>query len=352
MTEYRRGTVTCTRRQSETFLSFERRRRHAVPRHRLGAQCRPQSRLPSLRRRLRRGAIGPGDILRREGHDRERHLARSLQHLSAMREIDQRVRIGVVDAVYPQALPDEAPLFLENLLAPRRQRDMADSEWPFGIAIDRRIGRILEPIALLQLVDDRPVEIGDVADDALHLRVFNRLDVDVVARPVDADLGHLLGLVAATGGKSGQQQQRPRELNRPIDHALHLSPPELAVSGMWGTNHRATRLRLRDRRPTRIGGPGPTDVQTGDMPFNPGADSLPRGRKSLHSENPEISAFAGSTPWISITRAEARLPVDASAISRPWQVSPRPLLPLASPSPPAWSWLMPVLCWPEQPPFR
>ena len=43
------------------------------------------------------------------------------------------------------------------------------------------------------MVDHAAIEIGDVAGDALDFWVLDRLDNDVVAEPVDADLAHFLG---------------------------------------------------------------------------------------------------------------------------------------------------------------
>ena len=68
---------------------------------------------------------------------------------------------------------------------------------PDGRAVERRVGRVLEPVALLQPVDEAAVEIGDMADDALHLGVGDRLDGDVVAGPVDTDLADVAGVVVA-----------------------------------------------------------------------------------------------------------------------------------------------------------
>ena len=72
--------------------------------------------------------------------------------------------------------------------------DVADGDRAGLAAGDRGIRRVLEPVALLQPVDDAAVEIGDVAGDALDLRILDRLDDDVVAEPVDADLADLLGV--------------------------------------------------------------------------------------------------------------------------------------------------------------
>jgi hypothetical protein len=44
----------------------------------------------------------------------------------------------------------------------------------------------------VQSVDDAAVEIGDMADDAVHLGVLDGFDDDIVAEPVDADLADIL----------------------------------------------------------------------------------------------------------------------------------------------------------------
>ena len=58
---------------------------------------------------------------------------------------------------------------------------------------DRGVRGVLEPVALGHPVEQRALEVGDVAGHALDARVLERLDDDVVADPVDADPPHLLG---------------------------------------------------------------------------------------------------------------------------------------------------------------
>ncbi len=57
---------------------------------------------------------------------------------------------------------------------------------------------------------DAAIEIGDVTGDALDLRVLDRLDDDVVAEPVDADLADLLG----RGASHPSDDQCSRECQR------------------------------------------------------------------------------------------------------------------------------------------
>src|SRR5690606_26630306 len=130
---------------------------------------------------------GPGDLGVVQGHHRQAHLARALLQFAGMGEIDERIAGGVVDARDTQALPDQRAVLLEDLLAAAVEVDVAYGDRTAGAAIDRRIRRILEPVALLQPVDQRAVEVGDVADDALHLGIRDGLDGDVVAGPVHPD---------------------------------------------------------------------------------------------------------------------------------------------------------------------
>ena len=110
-----------------------------------------------------------------------------------MGKVDERVVGLVVDAIDHLLLPDQADALLEHLLAVFSEIDVADLDRPGLAAGDRRIRGILEPVALLQPVDDAAVEIGNVAGDALDGRVLDRLDDDVVAEPVDSDLADLIG---------------------------------------------------------------------------------------------------------------------------------------------------------------
>ena len=83
-----------------------------------------------------------------------------------MRKVYQRVVLLVVDAVHDLLLPDQADALLEDFLAILAKVDVADRDRPGLAAGDRRVGWILEPVALLQTVDDAAVEIGDVTGDA------------------------------------------------------------------------------------------------------------------------------------------------------------------------------------------
>src|SRR5690606_10183948 len=86
------------------------------------------------------------------------------------------------------------------------QIDVAHGDGAEGGAIYCGIGGILEPVSLLQTVNQAAVEISDVADDAVHLRVGHRLDGDVVAGPVDADAADV-GIVVAAGGQRQRQHR-------------------------------------------------------------------------------------------------------------------------------------------------
>ena len=89
-------------------------------------------------------------------------------------------------------------------------------------------GRILEPVALVQAVDDAAIEIGDVAGHALHLRILDRLDDDVVAEPVDTDLADFLG-DGRTGAKDNTCGQRA------ADQFSQGSLPRFEFAGLrWG----------------------------------------------------------------------------------------------------------------------
>ena len=61
------------------------------------------------------------------------------------------------------------------------------------LAGDRGVGRILEPVALAQPVDDAAVEMAHVAGDAVDLGIGDRLDDDAVADPVVAEAADLFG---------------------------------------------------------------------------------------------------------------------------------------------------------------
>src|SRR5690606_40089900 len=65
----------------------------------------------------RRRAVLPGHVGAAERNHRERHLARALLQFPGMAEIDQRVAVGVVDAIDAQALPDQRAPLLEDFLA-------------------------------------------------------------------------------------------------------------------------------------------------------------------------------------------------------------------------------------------
>ena len=52
----------------------------------------------------------------------------------------------------------------------------------------------LEPVAVGQPVDQPAVEIGDVTGHTANLGIGDRLDHDVIACPVDANLAHLFSL--------------------------------------------------------------------------------------------------------------------------------------------------------------
>src|SRR5690606_16527536 len=136
---------------------------------------------PDLRRRPRAGkllrlALLPDDLLPVERHRRHRHLGRAVLYLPGMRPIDERIVRPVVDAVHHLLLPDQADALLEYLLAALVEIDVADPDRPRLLAGDRCVRRVFEPVALLQPVYDAAVEIGDMAGDALDLRVLNRLD--------------------------------------------------------------------------------------------------------------------------------------------------------------------------------
>src|SRR5690606_4192869 len=128
-----------------------------------------------------------------------------------MGEIDQRVVRLVVDTLDEQILPDQRATLAEDLLATFRKIDVADLHRPGLAARDRTVGGVLEPVALFQAVDDRAVEIGDMAGNTLDLGVGDSFDDDVVADPVDANLADHLGGSEAMkaeqqegGGKNGR----------------------------------------------------------------------------------------------------------------------------------------------------
>ena len=147
-----------------------------------------------------RRAVSPGDIGAVQRDHRDRHLPRAQLHLPRMREIDQRVVRLVVDPRHPEALPDQRTLRPEDVLARLVEIDVADDDRPGGLAVDGRVRGILEPVPLLQPVDERAVEVGHMADNALHIRIGHRLDRDIVPRPVDADLADLVRPVARRKG--------------------------------------------------------------------------------------------------------------------------------------------------------
>ena len=73
--------------------------------------------------------------------------------------------------------------------SPARSRSMSpDDDWPGRLTGDGRVGRILEPVALLQPVNQAALEIGQVTGHALDLRVLDGLDHNVVSDPVRSDL--------------------------------------------------------------------------------------------------------------------------------------------------------------------
>ena len=89
---------------------------------------------------------------------------------------------------------------------------------------------ILEPVALLEAIDHAALEIGDVAGHALDTRVADRIDDDVVAEPVDADLADLLGM------RDGRRL-RAKTVDRAL--ACRESPDHRLKSARW----RSTRMR-------------------------------------------------------------------------------------------------------------
>ncbi len=102
-----------------------------------------------------------------------------------MRQIDQRVVGPVVDARHKQVLPNEGQAGTEDFLSLFRQFDGVDG-YRSGLAAGDGVVRwILEPVAVLQAVDDAAIEIGDVTRNPADLRVAYRVDLDVVAKPVD-----------------------------------------------------------------------------------------------------------------------------------------------------------------------
>src|SRR5690606_20627705 len=136
--------------------------------------ARPQG-AASGRHESLRLAVLPGHLLAEQRHRRDRHLRRAVLHLPRMGEIDERVVGLVVDAVHHLLLPDQADALLEDLFPTCTEFDVANGDRSRLLAGNGGVGRVLEPVALLQTVDDAPVEIGDMTGDTFDLGVLDRL---------------------------------------------------------------------------------------------------------------------------------------------------------------------------------
>ena len=53
--------------------------------------------------------------------------------------------------------------------------------------------------------------MGDMADDALPLRIGDRLDIYVVAGPVDPDTAHIGAVIVAAGGERAGEDEGEAE---------------------------------------------------------------------------------------------------------------------------------------------
>lgn len=127
-----------------------------------------------------------------------------------MHQIDKRVIGLVIDAADDQLLPDQRHALPEYFFPALREIDIADLHRPRLAAGNGVVGWVFKPVAVLQPVDDAALEIGDVAGHALDLRIGNRLDDDVVADPVDANLTHDLRM----RGSDRKQCQKARKQTR------------------------------------------------------------------------------------------------------------------------------------------
>src|SRR5690606_5081969 len=103
-------------------------------------------------------AVPPGDVRAVERHYRQAHFARTLLNLAGMSEIDEGIVAGVVDAGDAEGLPDQRAPLLEYFLAAGAGADITNGDRADSGAIERRIGRVLEPIALTDPVDEGAVE--------------------------------------------------------------------------------------------------------------------------------------------------------------------------------------------------
>jgi hypothetical protein len=163
-----------------------------------------------------------------------------------MGEVDQRIGLRVVDPRHLQRLEDQRGAFGEDVFAVGAAVDVAERDRPGLPAVERGIRRILEPVALAQPVEHRAVEIGDMAGHALHLRVGDRLDDDVVADPVDTDLADDLGPGGKSGGQAGGKGKGEG------GSQAHGKPPEGADRATMAQRQARSKRSAAALDPTRL----------------------------------------------------------------------------------------------------
>ena len=153
----------------------------------------------------------PAHLLTVQRHAADRHLGRGVLHLAAVGDVKERLVLLVIDAADAEAFEDQAHPLAEHLLALRPLLDLADRDRPGLAAGDRGVGRVLEPVALSQPVEDAAAEVGEVAGHTLHLRVLDRLHDDAVARPVVREAAHLV----RAGGRGEEGEGGSEKGDRP-----------------------------------------------------------------------------------------------------------------------------------------
>ena len=124
--------------------------------------------------------------------------------------------MGFDDAPHGHGFENKADALGENFLSILAHIDVADDDRARLTAGDGGVGGILEPVAFLQPVYQTPLKIGDMTSNSFHIRILYRLNDDVIAEPVDADLAHLLRM-----RKPRRQQARAKGKTKP----LHIETP-------------------------------------------------------------------------------------------------------------------------------
>lgn len=120
-----------------------------------------------------------------------------------MRYVNQCLVFGIENAGDLYGFPNDRATFGENGFTFFGVVDVAHADWSRLPAGDGGVGRVLEPVAVLEPIDQPALEIGDMAGHTLYFGIRESLNDDVVAQPIDIDFTDLLGSRRKSYGKSG-----------------------------------------------------------------------------------------------------------------------------------------------------